>query len=219
MKKTSRRTGASRKRSPRPRASTRRALLPHEAALAAFARIAKRLGVRWYVFGAQAVNLHGFPRATADLDLTIDLGALPTGAFLAELSKAGFEPQFSDPAFVAATRVVPVVHRGSLLPIDLVLAGPGLEQTFLDEAEPHELAGCEIPVLSIEHLIVTKVLAGRSRDKDDVRELLAGRPALDHTKIDVLLGLVEKALDQSDLRPLYRQLRAEATNKRKPQRR
>jgi len=43
------------------------------------------------VFGAQAVNLHGFPRATADLDLTIDLGDQPLSRFLSVLSRRGFD--------------------------------------------------------------------------------------------------------------------------------
>jgi hypothetical protein len=55
-------------------------------ALVAFADVAKRLTLRWYVFGAQAVNLHGYPRTTADLDLTIDLGRLTPGALIAELA-------------------------------------------------------------------------------------------------------------------------------------
>jgi hypothetical protein len=33
-------------------------------------------GLRWYVFGAQAVLAHGMPRLTADLDLTVELGTL-----------------------------------------------------------------------------------------------------------------------------------------------
>lgn len=215
MKKTSRRTSASRKRSPERRDSRRPARLPLEEALAAFALLAKRVGLRWYVFGAQAVNLHGFPRATADLDLTIDLGKRPLAAFLSKLARSGFKPRFDDPAVVAAARVIPVVHTASGLPIDLVLAGPGLEQTFLDEVEMHALTATKIPVLSIENLIVTKVLAGRPRDKEDVREIVAGTRSIDHAKIESLLDALEDALDQSDLRPLYTQLRADATPRRK----
>lgn len=168
------------------------------------------------MFGAQAVNLHGFPRATADLDITIDLGTHTVRALLVELINAGFKPLFADPAFIASTRVIPVEHQSSRLPIDLVIAGPGLEQTFLDESEDHDLAGCKVPVLSVENLVVTKLLAGRPRDKEDIREILAGSPDLDHAKLEGMIKLLETALDQSDLRPLYRQLRAEATSKRKP---
>lgn len=208
MKKTSKRTAASRKRSPR---RPRSAPGAHEAALVAFADLAKQLGLRWYVFGAQAVNVHGVPRATADLDVTVDLAGLRTSEVVAALTKAGFTPRFSDDAFITATHVIPVVHRGSSMPIDVVLAGPGLEQVFLDEVHLATIARRKIPFLSVENLIVTKLLAARPKDLEDVRELLArkGR-AIDHARIDALLGQLEAALDQSDLRALFRRLRVPA---------
>jgi hypothetical protein len=163
------------------------------------------------VFGAQAVNLYGVPRATADLDVTIDLPDGPTPTFLRALDAAGFAARFTDPEFVAATRVLPVVHRASALPIDLVLAGPGLEQLFLDELHTEKIGRREIPFLSVENLVVTKVLAGRPKDLEDVRELLSRRRgAIDHVHIEDLLTQLEAALDQRDLSPLYRKLRSQA---------
>ncbi|HEY6174931.1 MAG TPA: hypothetical protein VIX73_10820 [Kofleriaceae bacterium] len=157
------------------------------------------------------MNLHGFPRATADLDLTIDLGQLTPRALIAALDKAGFAARFTDDDFIAATRVIPIVHRATKLPVDLVLAGSGLEQRFLDEVELRRIGTRRVPVLSAENLIVTKLLAARPKDLEDIRELVASRGAsLDHARIVELLGLLQQALDQSDLVPLYRQLRNEA---------
>ena len=202
--KTSARTRGSRRRSPaRPAPSA-----PLESALVAFADLAKRLRLRWYVFGAQAVNLLGYPRATADLDVTVDLAARDPMTFVAALDKAGFEPRFRDRDFIMAARVIPLVHRASALPIDVVLAGPGLEQQFLEEVVVTELGGRRIPILSRENLIVTKVIAGRERDLEDVRELLARAPAVDHAKIGSLLGAVDEALGTNDLAERYRRLRS-----------
>jgi hypothetical protein len=206
--KTSKPTSASRKRSGPRRRRSPAVRQPQELALVAFARVAKRLALRWYVFGAQAVNLHGFPRATADLDLTIDLGELEPAAVVAALTKAGFTARFSDAAFIAATRVIPVVHDATGLPVDLVLAGPGLEQQFLDEAITMRIASVDIPILSAENLVVTKLLAARPKDLEDVRELLAVR-RLDHRRIERLLAVLDRALDQNDLSRLYRRLRDE----------
>jgi hypothetical protein len=165
------------------------------------------------VFGAQAVNLHGFPRATADLDLTIDLGERAPRTFVTELDKAGFSARFSDDDFINATRVIPVIHRPTKLPVDLVLAGPGLEQQFLDEVQIQRIGKRAIPVLSPENLIVTKLLAGRPKDLEDVRELVASRgSSLDHERITELLAILERALDHSDLVPLYRRLRHDAAS-------
>jgi hypothetical protein len=201
---TSKPTSVSRKRSRRPPAKRKR---PPEPALVAFARFAKQLGVRWYVFGAQAVNLYGFPRATADLDVTVALGSLDPSDVVAKLRKAKFTPRFEDEAFIAATRVIPVVHDASASPIDIVLAGPGLEEQFLDEVVFHSIGRIKVPVLSLENLIVTKLLAGRPKDLEDVRELLPIH-AVDHARVEGMLAIVEAALDQSDLRVLYRRLRA-----------
>jgi hypothetical protein len=182
-----------------------------ESALTAFADLAERLGLRWYVFGAQAVNLHGYPRTTADLDVTIDLGQLAPRALVTQLDKAGFSARFADDEFIRLTRVIPVVHRATKLPVDLVIAGPGLEQRFLDEVELQWVGDRRVPVLSPENLVVTKLLAARPKDLDDVRELVASRgSSLDHRRIEQLLALLEQALDQSDLVPLYRRLRDEA---------
>lgn len=217
MKKISKRIGGSRKPSQRQARSRSSGDRSYERALVAFADLAKRLGIRWYVFGAHAVNVHGYPRATADLDLTIDLGSRSVVAFLCLLDKAGFAPRFTDDAFAAATHVIPVVHRMTELPIDLVLAGEGLEQLFLDEVHTEKIGRRTIPFLSVENLIVTKLLAARPKDLDDIRELLARRgKTLDHDRIEELLAKLQAALDQSDLLPVYRRLRASTS---RPQRR
>lgn len=158
------------------------------------------------MFGAQAVNLFGYPRATADLDVTVDLGATPTAHFVRALETAGFAQRFADAAFIAATRVIPVVHTASGLPVDVVLAGPGLEQLFLDEVARRRLGRTTVPVIALENLIVTKLIAGRPKDLEDVRELVA-IAKVDHARVERVLAMVEEALGTSDLRATYRRLR------------
>jgi hypothetical protein len=191
VKKTSKRTGASRKRSPRR---------PAETALGAFAVLAKRAKLRWFVLGAQAVNLHGVPRLTADLDVTVALDERTIDDLIELLARGGFVTE-EDAAFAAVNRVLPVVHTRSKFPVDVVIAGPGLEERFLDEVEHHRLGRSTIPVIGIENLIAMKVLAGRPKDIEDVRGLL--RKPVDHERVRGLLRELEEALDQSDLLPRY----------------
>lgn len=100
-----------------------------------------RLHAGWYVFGAQAVVLWGRPRLTADIDVTVQLGATRTGRLLAAMEEAGFALRVEGtPAFVEATRVLPFLHTASQWPLDLVLGGPGLEEEFLRRAVPAEVA-------------------------------------------------------------------------------
>jgi hypothetical protein len=169
--------------------------------LADLAGLLEAQGLRWLIFGAQAVVLFGRPRLTADLDVTVDLQPEHAGAFLPALTEAGFRTRVADvEAFVARTRVLPVEHRATGFPVDLVLAGPGLETDFLARARRVDVGGLDVPVISPEDLLVTKLLAGRPQDLDDARGVLerqAGR--LDLERVRDLLVLLEQALDRSDL--------------------
>jgi hypothetical protein len=164
------------------------------------AAVLEGLGVRWYLFGAQAALLHGAARLTADVDVTVDLRAGDPMALCAALVAAGFEPRATDTAaFVARTRVLPVVHRASGLPLDVVIAGPGLEELFLTRARVRSVDGVDVPVASPEDMVAMKVLAGRPKDLDDASAIVNGNPDLDVRVARETLQLLESALDRSDL--------------------
>ncbi len=164
-----------------------------------------RLHVGWYVFGAQAVLHWGRPRLTADIDVTVQLGVTNSGRLVSAMQDAGFVLRVEGtPAFVEATRVFPFLHIASQWPLDMVLGGPGLEEDFLRRAVPVELApGLHVPVISVEDLIVTKVLAGRSKDLDDVRGIIAAQANLDSKAVRTTLAMLEEALGISDLLPVF----------------
>lgn len=210
MKRTSKRTGASRRSSPKspPRARRRRAVpAAAEQVLADFAAVAARHELRWFLFGAQAVALYGVQRTSADVDVTLELGDLDPRALIRDLAEHGLPATIDDDAFVAATRVVPVIHRATAWPMDIVLAGPGIEDLFLDGARTMALGARRIPVIAPEHLVALKILAGRPKDIEDVRGLVrVPGLALDVRAADETLALLEGALDRSDLRPRLAEL-------------
>jgi len=81
-----------------------------------------------------------------------------------------------------------------------VVAGPGLEVEFLEHRRTVDVGGIGVPVISPEDLVVTKVLAGRPKDLEDVRGVLreqAGRIDLERSRH--FLRLLEEALGRSDL--------------------
>ncbi|MDP1569279.1 MAG: nucleotidyltransferase [Vicinamibacterales bacterium] len=162
------------------------------------------LGAGWYVFGAQAALVWGRPRLTTDVDVTVKCSA-STDQLVRALDTSGFSLRIdATEAFIRTTRVVPLEHRASGLALDLVLAGPGLEDLFLERAVSIDVAGTAVPFISPEDLIVTKVLAGREKDIEDVRGVLSERgSALDVNQIRTTLGLLEDALGQSDLMPVF----------------
>jgi hypothetical protein len=157
--------------------------------------------VRWYLFGAQAAILHGVTRLTADVDVTVALGPRSNSELAAALARAGFEPRIADvQGFVEATRVLPLVHGRSRIPVDVVLAGPGLEELFLARAEEREIEGARVPVAAPEDLVAMKVLAGRPKDLEDAASIIRSRRAtLGLDTIRQTLHLLERALDRRDL--------------------
>ncbi len=161
------------------------------------------LGVRWYVFGAQAAIMHGAARLTADVDVSVELGERPTVELVDALVRGGFELRVADAGgFVERTRVVPLAHSGSRFPVDVVLTGPGIEEMFLDRAEVHVIDEVAVPFASAADVVVMKVLAGRPKDIEDVEAILAGQGGeLDIDLVRDSLGLLERALDRSDLLP------------------
>lgn len=167
--------------------------------LAALAPVLSRWG-RWYVFGAQAVTAYGVPRLSADVDVTLALGPNDPERLARDLEAAGFSRRFSDPAFVRQTRVMPFVHAGTAMPVDIVLAGSGLEEEFLSRATMADLGGVSVPLIEVGDLIIAKVLAGRPKDVSDAAALwrLHG-PALDGERLRHTLQQLEEALGQSDL--------------------
>jgi hypothetical protein len=155
---------------------------------------------RWYVFGAQAVIVYGVPRLSADVDITLDLVPDEPERFAREMEAAGFALRVGDPDFVRRTRVMPFVHVATAMPLDVVLAGSGLEDEFLGRARTADISGTTVPLIDPEDLIIAKVLAGRPKDIDDAYGVwrLHGRD-LDAERIRRILRLLEEALSQSDL--------------------
>lgn len=169
----------------------------------------QRRGIGWYVFGAQAVVVFGRPRQTVDIDVTADIALEAVSELADTLLDAGFTPRVDDLVeFAHRTRAAPVVHEESGIPVDIIFAGPGLEREFLERAVIVEIERMPIPFLSPEDLIAMKVLAGRSKDLDDVRGIIEKQgPSLDEARIRDVLERLERALDRSDLVATYESFR------------
>jgi hypothetical protein len=169
--------------------------------LRALAGVLCRWG-RWYLFGAQAVTVHGLPRLSADVDVTLQMSPDDPARFTQEMKEAGFDLLVGDPEFLRRTHVLPFLHRATGMPVDVVLAASGLEEEFLGRTRLIDIGGAPVPVITVDDLIVAKILAGRPKDLEDVRGLLRIHGSdVDLERIRRILRLLEEALSQSDLLP------------------
>ncbi len=101
-------------------------------------------------------------RLSADVDVTVDLGHRSSALLVGSLAQVGFELRVADIAgFVEATRVLPFVHRSSRIPVDVVLAGPGLEEQFFAAVQERLVGDVRVPVVAAEDLVAMKVAGAR----------------------------------------------------------
>ena len=181
-------------------------LTPPAELLRVLTAVLRALGVEWYVFGAQAVVYWGRPRFTEDIDVTVMARDVEISKLVATLQAAGFAVRPEGTAdFIARTRVVPLLHTDTDWPLDLVIGGPGLEEDFLRRSVPVEIGhGTTVRMIAAEDLIATKILAGRPKDLEDVRGILAAQGAtLRAEAVKHTLAMLEDALGVSDLIPTF----------------
>jgi hypothetical protein len=170
--------------------------------LADLANAFRDLGVRWYVFGAQAVIAAGAPRLTEDVDVTVEVPRGGAMRVVKALAKHGIRLRDVGDVdtFIARTRVIPAVHVKTAMPVDVVLAGEGLEMEMLGRAQKRRLGKLQIPFVANEDLIALKILAGREKDLEDVRTLSRGDAhGIDWKVARARVALLGAALDDSTM--------------------
>lgn len=169
--------------------------------LRALATVLDGRAIRWFVFGAQAVSVRAAPRATQDVDVTVEVPRDGVQALVEALEAEGIRHRYPDLAdqLLATGAVLPMLHPSGM-EIDIVLAGAGLEMLALSRATRLAIDGVTVPVAHATDLVVMKILAGRGKDLDDVRALLATEE-VDIPEARELLTQLEEALGQSDLVP------------------
>ena len=168
----------------------------------------EQVSSRWYVFGAQAAIIHGGARLTADVDVTVMYGNRNPDDLLTKLKANNFSVRPDNPVeLIENTRILPVIHSISGIPVDIVFGGPGLEEEFILRTRHYDIEGVKVPVVSAEDLVVMKILSGREKDLDDVSSIITAQlENLDLDFIRSLLDRLEAALVRSDLVPLLEEL-------------
>ena len=129
--------------------------------LASLAKVLRARKVRWYVFGAQAAIVYGSARMTMDVDVTVSVPTEDVRPLVEALLAAGFLSRTDDlEAFFTRSRVVPLVHKRTRMPLDLVVARDSLEMMFLERAKLMDVGGVKVPMITPEDLVIAKLPVG-----------------------------------------------------------
>jgi predicted nucleotidyltransferase len=137
---------------------------------------------------------------TGDVDVTVEAGEGGALGLVDHLARAGFDLRIDlDESFLREARLLPLVHRSTGMPVDVVIAVSELHGELLDRRRLVDVGGVRVPLISPEDLVVTKILAGRPKDIEDVRGVLLEQEGLDVARIRELLGELEAALEDTRL--------------------
>lgn len=157
-------------------------------------------GLPYMLIGGLAVVVWGEPRATRDVDVTVDVGRLHPTDFVAVACRVG-EPLADDPADLAERgRVVPV-RTPAGIEVDLILAALTFELDAIRRAVPVAVEGRDVRVCRAEDLLLHKVVSERARDQEDVVGVLRrqGR-RLELEELDGAVATVADELGEPEVR-------------------
>ncbi len=131
-------------------------------------------GVRYAVVGSFASNYYGIPRSTKDADFVIQLASGVNEEF-GRLLGDDFQvdPQLSFET-VTGTHRQYIRHRTKRFKIELfILSQDPHDQERFARRREENLFGRKVWLLSPEDVVVSKLRWARSKDEDDIRNVLA----------------------------------------------
>ena len=175
-------------------------------------RIAKVLDQRhtpYMIIGGQAVLIHGRPRLTQDVDVTLGIDADHLDAILASCRTLKLTPRPKVPrAFVENTKVLPAQDGQSGLRVDFIFSDTPYERQAIERATKVRMAGYPVRFATAEDLIIHKVFAGRAIDLEDAKAVVMRQGnRLDKAYIRRWLRVFGEAVeDGRDLLAVWRQI-------------
>jgi len=169
----------------------------------------RRAGIPYMIIGGQAVLLHGLPRMTKDIDITLGVDTQALDKVVTSIAATGLEiiPDHFR-SFVEKTFVLPARHQESGIRVDFIFSFVPYERQAIDRAKPVLLAGEPVLFATAEDVIIHKCFAGRPRDLEDARSILIKNPDLDQAYVRRWLKELEILPERAGLSRAFEELLA-----------
>lgn len=141
--------------------------------------------VRYLLVGGLAMNLHGVPRMTMDVDIILAMDEPNLQAFLKAANHLGLQPvapvkkedllnPLARKSWVTEKHMVAFALRPSDPAgptVDILIDPPIAVADALKRAETKVIEGVHVPLAAVEDMIALKRAAGRKQDAADIRQL------------------------------------------------
>lgn len=151
--------------------------------------VLEKVGIPYMIIGGQAVLLHGEPRLTRDIDITLGISTEQIETFLPLIEAMDLKVLVDPHEFTMETMVLPCRDPGNDIRVDFIFSFSPYERQAIERACAVQLGEAQVMFASVEDLIIHKVFLGRPRDIEDVKSVLIKNPRAD-------LGYIRRWLNE-----------------------
>ncbi|MBN2553283.1 MAG: hypothetical protein JXB06_10970 [Spirochaetales bacterium] len=169
--------------------------------LQALLEVLDRQRIPHVIIGGLAVSQLAAARLTADIDV---LTYLSDDDRIPELIEAaasvGFSLRLRDAeAFARRNRVLLLMHDPTRIPVDISLGLLPFEREVIERSSRVSAGRLQLPLPTVEDLVILKAVAHRSVDLQDIGRLVEAHPGLDRKRIERIVGEFADALQMPEI--------------------
>ena len=136
-----------------------------------FLKLLNEHKVQYLLIGGYAVGYHGYPRATADMDIWVAIHPDNAGKIVAVLCEFGFDvPELTADLFLQEKQIVRMGVPPVKLEIVTSISGVEFDECY-QERITDVLDGVKVDLIDLTHLKINKKASGRYKDLADLENL------------------------------------------------
>ncbi|MEM6256887.1 MAG: nucleotidyltransferase [Planctomycetota bacterium] len=127
--------------------------------------------VEYLLIGRYAINLHGYARATGDMDVWVAMKRSNAESIIRAVDRYGFDIDGLDLSIFTSPRSI-VRFGDPAMKVEVVTSIGGVDfDRCKNSADQFEVAGVLIPVIGLKDLRTNKAASGRPKDLVDLEHL------------------------------------------------
>lgn len=136
-----------------------------------FIELLNEYEVKYLVIGGYAVNFHGYPRYTKDIDFWVWMTKSNIEKLIKVINEFGFESlNFETQDLMSPDNIIQLGSEPNRIDLLVFVEGVEFEKCYHRKIEK-EIDGTKIKFLSLQDLITAKKKAGRLQDLADAEQL------------------------------------------------
>ena len=127
--------------------------------------------VEYLLIGGYAVGYHGYPRATADMDIWIAMNPSNSQRIVIALKEFGFDPpELSPELFLKEWQIIRMGVPPIRIELATTISGVNFNECYAERVADI-LDGVKVNLISLRHLKINKKASGRHQDLADLENL------------------------------------------------